>query len=108
MNEECEKEFELWLSNPPYDLNKDGFQKHDENGMWPYQYKKYDVQLASEAWNQQQEKIDAQAKEIKALRGFANSAIEEFDEETWISSIAKKYCLLDENANPTKLLKGDK
>jgi len=39
---------------------------------------------------QYREEVDAQAKELKALRGFANSAIEEFDEETWISSIAKK------------------
>jgi len=106
-------EFEKWLASPPYDLPESGFEKHDEYGMWPGQYRKYDVQIASEAWRecaaQKQGIIDKQADELAALREFANELLTDdigCDGHPFINEMLIKHNLIDENGNPTPLLTG--
>jgi hypothetical protein len=65
------EEFEEWVSDPPIDAN---ISKYGLDSSWPGQYRKYSVQLAYDAWNHQQSKLDAkdniideQAKKITDL-----------------------------------------
>jgi hypothetical protein len=66
------------------------------------------------AWTIQQANIDAQAKELEALRGFAESIkLINFDRlsdgayaNRIIHSLFKLYGLIDKNGNPTPLLTG--
>jgi hypothetical protein len=55
-----------------------------------------------------QAKVETQAKELEALRGFAEQ-LEGYD---WsrkdMTDVYKLYGLIDESGNPTKLLTGDK
>jgi len=69
----------------------------------------------NDAWDfateQMQAKLDEQAKELEALRGFANGVLltKRFSiDYDWIESRAKMHRLIDENGNPTPLLTGDK
>jgi hypothetical protein len=68
--------------------------------------------LAKLAWNHQQAKIDAQAKELEALRGFATDVITDwqYNKSTIddISETAKAYALIDADGKPTPLLTGEK
>lgn len=69
----------------------------------------YSLAELNDCWNNQQSKIDAQAEELKALRGFAKAI--EFDLKfeslgVYPKSLLKIYHLIDEDGNPTKLLTG--
>ena len=46
-DEQMRREFEAWISAPPYEMTT---KKHSERESWPGQYIQYEVQLAWEAW----------------------------------------------------------
>jgi hypothetical protein len=54
------------------------------------------------AWWHQQEKLDAQAEELAALRGYAKATYKDN------APIAFKYGLYDSNYDPTYILTGEK
>jgi len=56
--------------------------------------------------NTMQAIIDKQAAEIAALRGFANKVVNSRFRDLYLGK-SKKYGLIDENGNPTKLLTGE-
>ena len=50
------EKFEKWISAPPYEKSLIRYQasvvQHRVAGIWPGQYRDYDVQLSWEAWQQ--------------------------------------------------------
>jgi hypothetical protein len=58
-----------------------------------------------------QAKLDEKDKELEALRGFAIKALtiegKSPNFENFLIGLAKRFKLIDENGNPTKLLKGE-
>lgn len=48
MDEELERnKFEQWISSPPYEHMCD---RYSENSSWPGMYRRYDTEIAWEAW----------------------------------------------------------
>ena len=87
-------EFEKWAKSP-YGLGH--YAPYDLENVW----KGWNA-----AWEQQQAIIDKQAAEIAALRGFANKVVNSRFRDLYLGK-SKKYGLIDENGNPTKLLTGE-
>ena len=69
------------------------------------QYSADVIDAANDFIDELQAKIDAQAEELKALRGFA---CDMFNYELVADGFFERHELIDENGNPTKLLAGDK
>lgn len=44
------KEFEKWITDPPFEKNIDRWPNNETLHAWPGQYKDADVQLAWAAW----------------------------------------------------------
>lgn len=78
------KDFEAWISNPPYERMCD---RGSPGSAWPRQYKNYETQLAWEAWQAatiKQQELDAEicdkraaelcAYEDKSLRAMISTA----------------------------------
>ena len=57
--------------------------------------------------NSLQARLEQQAKELVALRGFAKNIVEHCGHTRWIEQQANKFKLIDKDGNPTKLLTGD-
>ena len=47
-NETSRKQFEAWISAPPYEHMCD--RNHDDLSAWLGQYKRYETQIAWDAW----------------------------------------------------------
>jgi len=94
MSEECEK----WLS-----------QQHVS------EFEGINADHVYSAWDHQQEKIDAQAEELKGFRVFSEFVINKANEGifigvplNWIVLSAETFGIIDTDGNPTKLLTGEK
>lgn len=89
--------FELWLKNTykVETIREDNFNQYDLEAAWDYQ----------------QDKIEKQAAELEALRGFFNAIdnlpINDNRFNNQCIEIAEKYGLIDKNGNPTSLFKGE-
>lgn len=97
------EEFEKWVSAPPLEYDID---KYSNYGLWPGQYKDACCQLAFEAWQHQQSKLDAQEKELAALRGFAESVLR-YTISQRTRQDAVTFGLCDHSRKPTRILTGN-
>lgn len=52
-NDSVREEFEAWIKSPPFEHMCD---RYDENGAWKGDYKRYETQLAFEAWQASKER----------------------------------------------------
>jgi len=76
---------------------------------WYDDFSECDWKHTVEYVNKLQAKIDAQAEELKALRGFANDVCKNYMWSIGVDASFKlfnQHGLIDDNGNPTKILTG--
>lgn len=62
MNKSSRQLFEQWISSSPYERE---VVRYDENGTWPGQYKRINVALAWDAWQQGARMMETTPVELK-------------------------------------------
>jgi len=76
-------------------------EKHKVSALYP------EKDNARAAWDYQQAKLDAQAEELAALRGFCNALLGR-DIPVGVRVLMQVHRLVDKDFNPTPLLTGEK
>lgn len=67
MSEASRAQFEAWISAPPYEHMCD---RNSDSSPWPGQYKRYETQLAWEAWQKSaQQEREACIEDVRTVGG---------------------------------------
>ena len=76
-DEECRKEFEKWITSPPFERETERWGYDPRENSWPGSYKEYEVELAWTAWRDSRSQSTRESDEARREAEMARDVIDQ-------------------------------